>query len=204
MLIFKRRIRSCNSNEFKKPGGKKVLRTWRAAQENETIELAFDMVARSFCGLLVACFDKWKSRANQRQSTSEATTSAVNMAGIVHALNAIHSLCALSQETWILDGGVTEHISRFTASRPPLLLKNLWTFSGKKRRKLTNLEQRGGGRLKVPEMVSQARDAFQKKTSMNSSGLGNSSFGKNSNPLRIGDGQLSSESPLLYCNFHTC
>lgn len=45
--------------------------------------------------------------AGQRSNIPETTASAVTMAGMVHALNAIHSLCALSQETWILDSGAT-------------------------------------------------------------------------------------------------
>ena len=33
------------------------------------------------------------------------------MAGICHALNAVHSFCAFSQDNWILDSGASEHMS---------------------------------------------------------------------------------------------
>jgi len=50
---------------------------------------------------------------DQKQVVPEATafTALVHMADITHVFNAIHSFCALTRGTWILDSGASEHMS---------------------------------------------------------------------------------------------
>ncbi|KAJ8437058.1 hypothetical protein Cgig2_025905 [Carnegiea gigantea] len=47
----------------------------------------------------------------QKQGSNEAVVSAVQMAGIVRALNVVYSFYALNQETRILDSGASKHMS---------------------------------------------------------------------------------------------
>jgi len=44
------------------------------------------------------------------------------MAGIIHALNAVHSFCALHQGTWILDSGASGHMSSEQSTLHDLVL----------------------------------------------------------------------------------
>jgi len=46
----------------------------------------------------------------QKQIIPESTAS-VHMTGISHVFNIIHSFCALTRGTWILDSGASEHMS---------------------------------------------------------------------------------------------
>ena len=82
--------------------------------------------------------------ADQKQNISEATASAAHMAGILHALNAVHSFCVMHKGAWILDSGASEHMSsERQALRDLTLLKFpvLVTFPNGTRVKVTYKEK---------------------------------------------------------------